>query len=160
MIWINEFLRLRYKNVILKEAVLTSSCWTSKSYALVKANSVLMLEYLATGEKTSSLSTPCVWKYSCATSLALYQLMLLFASRLTCRTHFDPTMLASLFGGTNSHVSWLINETYSVSKASFHSHEFLPFKASFIDCGSSLSPVNNSETFLWMKSHRCFSLCG
>ena len=71
--------------------------------------------------------------------------MLPFASRLTFRTHFDPTMLASNGGGTNSHVLLLINELYSASKASFHSLEFLPSKASFIDCGSSFSAVNDSE---------------
>ena len=71
--------------------------------------------------------------------------MLPFASCLTFRTHFDPTMLASLGGGTNSHISLLINEMYPVSKASFHFSEFLPFKASFMDCVSSLSAVNDCE---------------
>ena len=59
-------------------------------------------------------------------SLALYRLMLQSASCLTFRTHFDPTLLASFGGGTNSHVSLLINELYSASKTSFHSFESLP----------------------------------
>ena len=71
--------------------------------------------------------------------------MLPSASRLTFRTHFNPTMLASFGGGTNTHVSLLINELYSASKASFYFFELLLPKASFKDCGSSLSAVKDSD---------------
>ena len=54
-------------------------------------------------------------------------------------------MLASFGGGTDSHVSLLINELYSGSKASFHFFELLPPKASFKDCGSSFSAVKDSD---------------
>ena len=94
--------------------------------------------------------------------------MLPSASRLTFRTHFDPTTLASFGGGTNSHVSLLINELYSASKVSFHFSELLPPKASFTDCWSSFSAAKDSdvkhssdEMFLVLFSvwlHQGFSL--
>ena len=71
--------------------------------------------------------------------------MLPFASRLTFRTHFDLTMLASSGGGNNTHVSLLISELYSASKASFHFPEFSPSKGSYIECVSSFLAVNDSE---------------
>ena len=75
--------------------------------------------------------------------------MLPFASCLTCRTHFDITILASTCGGTNTHVSLLISELFSAPKASFHFPEFSPSKASYIDCGTHVSP---QQSVIWPHS--------
>ena len=56
-------------------------------------------------------------------------------------THFGPTILFPSGGGTNSHVSFFISELHSSSNACFHLFASLPFKASFIDCGSLFSAV-------------------
>ena len=104
----------------LRNAVLTSIWWSSRSKCATSAMIVLKESFVETGEKVSLKSIPSFWVKPLATRRALYLSTLPFESLLVLKIHLQPMGFAPSGNGTSSQTLLSCIDLYSSFMASIH----------------------------------------